>query len=567
MKKTIISVLLICLALLFAACDGEASVPSSNPKKPSSSPTTGSTGGTHAHAFGQWTPVNDATCTEDGLEERVCDCGEKEQQPISSPGHLPGEWITEKESSATEAGVRHLYCLVCNTLLQEEVIPATGTTGLSYVINDDNQTCTITGIGTCSDSKLVIPSIIDGYSVTAIRAWAFELCSNLYSVTIPNSVTNIGDGAFSNCTGLASVTLSNSLTTIPNSAFSHCTRLNSIIIPNSVTDIDYSAFSGCTALTEINIPNSVTYIGTVAFSGCTALSSITFPDSVTYVGENVLQNTAYFKNESNWVNDVLYAGNHVVAVKQTISGSRTIKLGTRTICAWAFRDCTALTGITIPNGVITIGGNAFYGCTALTKISFPDSITRIETSVLYNTGYYNDEANWDNGVLYAGNHVVATKEDWSGPCVLKPGTRTICDWAFSGRSGLTAITIPNSVTYIGQWAFASCSSLTTVDIPDSVTYIGEGAFRRCERLTSVTIGSGVTRLPYDTFFRCYALSTVWISGNVTSIDNNVFDDCHYLADIYFAGTKAQWEAITKAPGWNEDSGNYIVHCTDGDLLK
>ena len=568
MKKTIRSTLLICLTLLvcmmmFAACDGGAATPAN----PSSSPTNGSTGGTHTHTFGEWITVNGASCSKDGLEERICSCGTKEEQTIAATGHIPGEWVTESEPTATTTGSKRQYCLVCYALLSEEVIPATGTTGLDYLINEDGITCTVTGIGTCSDSQLVIGATIDGYTVTAISAWAFERCNDLHSVIIPDTVTDIGDGAFSECTGLTSVTLPNGLTAISRNMFQGCTKLKSIVIPDTVTSINYSAFDDCTALTDINIPNGVTRIETIAFSGCTALNNISFPDSVTCVGENVLRDTAYYQNEANWENGVLYAGNHVIAAKTTISGACAIKAGTRTICVFAFRDCTGLTGITVPDGVITIAGDAFYGCTGLTSISFPDSITCMESSVLYNTGYYNNEANWINGVLYAGNHVVAVKEGISGPCVIRPGTRTICDWAFSGRTGVTEISIPDGVTYIGGCAFDNCSSLTSIVIPDSVTHLGKDAFSNCTSLTSATIGKGITSIGYGTFYRCDSMTTLRISGNVTNIGDIAFKGCSFLTDIYFEGTKAQWEAILKGTDWNNFTGNYVIHCTDGDITK
>ncbi len=107
------------------------------------------------------------------------------------------------------------------------------------------------------------------YSVTSIGSGAFEDCTGLTSVTIPNSVTTIGYRAFEGCTGLTSVTIPNSVTTIGSSAFGGCTGLTSVTIPNSVTTIGGSAFSGCTGLTSVTIPNSVTSIGQWAFSDCT----------------------------------------------------------------------------------------------------------------------------------------------------------------------------------------------------------------------------------------------------------------------------------------------------------
>lgn len=532
MNKTVRSLFLVCLVLLLSllmvACGSDDTTPSKN-LDGGNQPTPTTTA--HTHNFTPWTLVTDFTCTQDGLEERTCACGEKEQQSIPSPGHIPGEWVIFEDATATESGERRVYCLVCDSILQVEVIPATGTTGLDYRVNEDGVSCTVTGIGSCTDSQLVIGATIDGYAVTAIGAWAFEMCKNLNSVTISDSVTTIGDGAFSECTGLTSVILPSSLTAIPGNLFSHCSKLQSIVIPNGVTTIGYDAFGDCTALSGITIPESVTYISTIAFSGCTALHSITIPENVTYIGEHVFEDTGYYKNEANWENDMLYIGAHLVAVKETLSGNHTVKAGTRTICAWAFRDCTNLTGITVPDSVVGIGDNAFSNCSNLTSISIPDSLQYMKSSSFYGTGYYNDASNWENDVLYVGNHLVATMESFSGEYAIKPGTLTIADWAFSSRSGLTGITIPEGVHYIGDNAFSSCTGLTTVVIPNSVTIIGNNAFSNCSNLTSITLSNRITSIGYGTFFRCYQLANITIPESVTYIDDSAFSGCSNLVSI------------------------------------
>ena len=112
------------------------------------------------------------------------------------------------------------------------------------------------------------------YSVTSIGGSAFDRCSSLTSVNIPNSVTSIGDWAFNGCSGLTSVEIPNSVTSIGSSAFYSCSGLTSVTIPNSVTSIGEGAFWNCSGLTSIEIPNSVTSIGDGVFSDCSGLTSI-----------------------------------------------------------------------------------------------------------------------------------------------------------------------------------------------------------------------------------------------------------------------------------------------------
>ncbi len=92
---------------------------------------------------------------------------------------------------------------------------------------------------------------------------------------------------------------------------------------------------------------------------------------------------------------------------------------------------------------------------------------------------------------------------------------SIRDWAFSGCTSLTSITIPNGVTSIGDGAFSGCTSLTGIVIPDSVTSVGSEAFFNCSSLQNITIGNGVTSIGYLAFADCTSLTNATISGNVS----------------------------------------------------
>ena len=132
-------------------------------------------------------------------------------------------------------------------------------------------------IGDCEPSAtgdLVIPETIDGKPVIHIAENAFSRCTNLTSITIPDSVTSIGRKAFSYCTNLTSITIPDNVTSIGSAAFWGCASLTSITIPDSVTSIGSSNFYGCTSLTSITIPDSVTSIGSQAFFGCIGATSI-----------------------------------------------------------------------------------------------------------------------------------------------------------------------------------------------------------------------------------------------------------------------------------------------------
>ena len=342
-----------------------------------------------------------------------------------------------------------------------------------------------------------LTSIAIGNGVTSIGVSAFGGCSSLTSITIPDSVTSIGDRAFSGCSSLTSIKIPDSVTSIGVSAFGGCSSLTSIKIPDSVISIGYQAFFGCSSLTSIMIPEDVTSIGDSAFFGCSRLTSITIPDSVTSFGRGAFSGcsslTSIIVTGSNPVyhsagnclietdSKTLIAGckNSIIPTDGSVTSigefafyncssltSVEIPVSVTSIGEHAFSYCSSIASIKIPDSVISIGSGAFSYCSSITSIKIPDSVTSIGGGAFSNTAYYNDESNWENGVLYISNHLITARSTLSGEYIIKQGTKTIADYAFWGRRSLTSITIPRSVTSIGNSAFSDCSSLTSVTFED-----------------------------------------------------------------------------------------------------
>ena len=249
---------------------------------------------------------------------------------------------------------------------------------------------TITGFDDSYEGELVIPDTLGGCHVVGIGEWAFEDCTGLTSITIPDSVTSIGEYAFSSCTGLTSITISDSVTSIGGGAFCSCTGLTEIKVADGNTsykDIEGVLFTadGTSLIqyplgnsrTEYVIPDSVTSIGDGAFYECTGLTSITIPDSVTSIGDDAFRSCA---------------GLTSIIIPDSVTN-----IGDR-----AFYGCTGLTSITIPDSVTSIGRYAFYWCYSLTSITIPDSVTTIGDRAFYNcTGltdvyYGGSESEWNS---------------------------------------------------------------------------------------------------------------------------------------------------------------------------
>ncbi|MBR2743275.1 MAG: leucine-rich repeat domain-containing protein, partial [Clostridia bacterium] len=434
-----------------------------------------------------------------------------------------------------------------------------------------------------------IPAKIDDVTVTAIGKKAFEYCSVLKTVTIPEGVTLIDESAFLGCSSLASAAIPEYVTRIGGAAFLGCEALKTVTLPLNLTSIGTNAFYGCAGLSTVYYTGSEsnwTALLNNIGDGNNALTGaqITYDFDPTSVPCAVTNGNIYFNMITG---KIVGADNSITAaeIPAEINGTPVASIG-----GDVFRGCYSLESISLPSGIVAIEGiedGAFESCKSLKSITVDPA----------NTSYASD-----GGVLFNKNMTAlvlypAAKRDSS---YTVPDTVTsIGAYAFAGSNNLDSITISENVALIGWKAFDRCRHLAsiTVDpenaayssedgvlfdklktklirypngktdtaytVPDTVTAIGSNAFEGSWGLASVTVPEGVLTIGNNAFAGCGNLVQISLPASLTSIGDAAFNGCYALETVHYGGTADEWSALLENVGHSNDAlTGADVYCFD-----
>lgn len=249
-----------------------------------------------------------------------------------------------------------------------------------------------------------------------------------------------------------------------------------------------------------------------------------------------------------------YSGSVVIPSSVSYNG---VNYPVTAIGEYAFRYCSGLTSVNIPNSVTTIGRSAFNQCTGLTDIQMPNSVNNISYYAFDNTAWYNNQP---EGPVYIG--LVFYKYKGTMPegttFTIADGTLGIAGDAFYNCTGLTTINIPSSVITIGAWAFEECRGLTTINNPNSIVTIGDYAFYGCSSLTSINFMNSVTTIGDYAFYECTGLTSMTIPRSVTSIGNYPFCFCTALTNIQVADGNPKFDSRNNCNAIIETATNKLI---------
>ena len=361
-----------------------------------------------------------------------------------------------------------------------------------------------------SVSDLIVPEILDGYTVKSIAESVFYERTELKSVKLPQGLKELSKFLFGNCRNLENIDIPDSVEIIGAYSLSG-TKLKTLTLPNNLKIFGENVFSSNSSITTINIPENM---GIVDFSFLHVLNAVKTI--------NVAQGNQCYSVENN----ILFNNDKKTIIfypKSNIAKSYIIPDGVEIIECYAFSYCNNLTEIKFPDSIIKINDAAFLECNSLAETKIPDGVKSIGMGA------------------FSGCHNFIN-------IVVPDSVETIGKRAFSNCIKLKNITLPQGLKEISEGMFAGCRLIENIIIPESVGIIGLYAFGSCERLKSLILPQGLREIHDQAFSQCFSLESINIPDSVESIGNYAFFRCISLQSITLPeNTKVSRSAFEECP--------------------
>lgn len=378
------------------------------------------------------------------------------------------------------------------------------------VTDKSAKTAKITSVNTDVTGELIVPSDIDGYTVSEIANYAFRDCVSITSVVYNANIDVLPSGLFYGCTSLESVAFNTQIKNVNSYVFYKCSALKEFIAPSTLESIGIYAFNGCTSLENVYLNEGLISIGHNSFGGCTSLKSIIIPSTVTSVATRVfyqclsLEKIEVAEGNTHYVADeagVLYPSDYSSMLQYPYASS--------------------VEAYKIADGVTSIANGDFTGIVNLKSLTIPDSVTSVAMNTFKQSSIENLVIG--SGLTSVGNY--AFSESALKTVVINAVTDSWGDRVFASCAGLETVVFNSESSVIPEAMFNNCSSLKTATGLESIKKVGSSAFWLCSQLNSIDVGADVTDIYSSAFYGCSSLNAFPFGDKIQRIDMFAFSLC------------------------------------------